>query len=119
MKKAVKYDSDKDPWHLVPWDAVRAITKVLKFGAHKYAIRNWERGFDVDRLFRASIEHLVAWFHKEDLGKGPGMDGETGYSHLWHAGCCVLFLITHELRSIGRDNRPKIKSPAASVLPPQ
>lgn len=108
-KVAVKFDGDKDPWQYVPWDAVRAISKVLRFGANKYAPRNWEKGFDVDRLFRAAIEHMVAWFHREDSGKGPGIDKETGYSHLWHAGCCILFLIAHELRGIGVDNRPLIK----------
>lgn len=107
---ALKNDADKDPWHLFPWDAARAIVKVLKFGANKYTPRNWEKGFNTDRLFRAAIEHLVAWYHKEDGGKGPGIDPETGFSHLWHAGCCVMFLISHELRGIGEDNRPDART---------
>lgn len=96
----LKNDQEKDPWQLVPWDAVRAVTKVLAFGANKYAPRNWERGMDWDRLFRATIEHMTTWFEK---GKA---DPETGFSHLWHAGCCIMFLIAYELRGIGRDNRP-------------
>src|SRR5262249_15288839 len=31
-----KDDQDKDPWGLAPWDAFRAIVKVLRFGADKY-----------------------------------------------------------------------------------
>jgi hypothetical protein len=98
---ALKNDFNKDPWHLAPWDAFRAIVKVMAFGAKKYEERNWEKGFDWHRLHRAAIEHLTSWWEGEDK------DPETGYSHLWHAGCCVLFLISHEIRGIGKDDRPK------------
>lgn len=95
-----KYDAGKDPWHLVPYDAVGAIVKVLAFGAGKYAPRNWEKGMDWSRCFGALQRHLVSWWNKE------GVDPETGYSHLWHAGCCIMFLIAFELRGIGTDDRP-------------
>ncbi len=96
----VKHDSGKDPWHLVPWDAVRGIVKVMAFGAQKYSDRNWEKGMDWHRLWRAAINHLTAWF------EGEKADEESGYSHLWHAGCCVLFLIAYEMRGVGNDTRP-------------
>jgi hypothetical protein len=96
-----KADAGKDPWHLLPWDAVRGIVQVLRFGAGKYEPRNWERGMDWSRCFSACIRHLTAWFEGEDK------DPETGLSHLWHAGCCILFLIAFEARGIGRDDRPK------------
>jgi hypothetical protein len=101
LDEGVKFDAGKDPWHLVPWDALRAITKVLAFGAKKYSPRNWERGMDWSRLHRATIEHMTSWF------MGEKKDPETGYSHLWHAGCCILFLIAYELRGIGQDDRPQ------------
>lgn len=100
LTEGVKHDSDKDPWQLVPWDALRAITKVLAFGAKKYGDRNWERGMAWSRLHRATIEHMVAWFG------GEHRDPETGFSHLWHAGCCILFLIAYEIRRVGTDDRP-------------
>lgn len=96
----VKHDQGKDPWDLFPWDAARAIVKVLKFGAQKYAPRNWEQGMKWSRLFSAMIRHLTSWW------EGESKDPETGYSHLWHAGCCMLFLIAYELRGIGNDDRP-------------
>lgn len=99
--EGVKHDQQKDPWQLMPWDAVRGIVKVLAFGAKKYEPRNWEKGMDWDRLFRATIEHMTSWWQGEEK------DPETGYSHLWHAGCCILFLIAYEIRGIGTDNRPK------------
>jgi len=97
----VKHDQEKDPWHLVPWDAIREVVKVLKFGATKYAPRNWERGMDYHRCFRATINHMTAWWDGEDN------DPETGISHLAHAACNCLFLMAYKLRGIGVDNRPK------------
>jgi hypothetical protein len=96
----VKHDGGKAPWHLLPFDAVRCIVAVLAFGAGKYAERNWEQGMDWSRVFGALMRHLTAWW------EGERKDPETGMSHLWHAGCCVLFLIAYELRGAGRDDRP-------------
>lgn len=101
MTEGRKDDGGKAPWHLMPWDALMAIVKVLAFGAQKYGQRNWEQGMDWSRCFAASQRHLVAWW------SGEGTDPETGYSHLWHAGCCVLFLIAFEIRGVGKDDRPR------------
>ncbi len=99
-----KHDAGKLPLHLLPTDALEAITEILDFGAKKYAPRNWEKGLDWSRVYRAAIGHLFKWW------AGAGLDEETGKSHLWHAGCCVLFLISYELRGVGKDDRPS-KSP--------
>jgi Domain of unknown function (DUF5664) len=95
-----KNDTGKDPWHLLPWDAVRAIVKVLAFGASKYSARNWEKGMAWSRPYAGLMRHMTAWW------EGEPADPETGYSHLWHAGCCILFLIAYELRGRGHDDRP-------------
>lgn len=97
----VKFDEGKDPWHLAPWDAFRAIVIVLAYGAQNYAPRNWERGMDWSRCYAAALRHLTAWW------AGEPADADTGYSHLWHAGCCICFLISYEIRGIGKDDRPK------------
>ena len=99
----VKHDSGKLPWALVPWDAVRSIVKVLEFGAQKYGAFNWAKGMDWDRLFSATLRHLTAWW------EGEKADPETGFSHLWHAATCLLFLIAYEIRGIGNDNRPTVQ----------
>lgn len=99
--KGVKNDKEKDPWHLLPYDAVGGIVKILAFGANKYAARNWERGMDWSRPFSALQRHMTAWWEGEDK------DEATGCSHLWHAGCCILFLIAYEMRGIGNDDRPR------------
>lgn len=89
----MKKDAGKAPWHLAPWDAFRAIVLVLAFGAQKYRERGWEEGMAWSRVYSALQRHLTAWWMRE------GVDPDTGYSHLWHAGCCVCFLIAYELRS--------------------
>lgn len=97
---ALKKDAGKDPWHLAPWDAFRCIVRVLAFGAQKYEPRGWEAGIAWSRCYAALQRHLVAWWQRE------GADPDTGYSHLWHAGCCICFLIAYELRGKGEDDRP-------------
>lgn len=97
---AIKHDDGKLPLHLLPFDSLEAVTEILAFGAKKYGERNWEKGMDWSRLFRAATGHLWAWFLRR------GNDPETGRSHLWHAGCCVLFLIAYEIRGTGTDDRP-------------
>ena len=101
-----KDDQGKDPWHLLPWDAVRCIVKVLAFGAKKYAPRNWEKGMAWSRPHDALIRHISAWW------EGEKADPETGFSHLWHAGCCIFFLIAFELRGVGVDDRPPARGAA-------
>jgi len=95
-----KNDSGKDPWHLAPFDAFRAIVAVLRFGADKYAPRNWEQGMDWSRPFSAMQRHLTSWW------EGEKADPETGMSHLWHVGCCAVFLIAYEIHKVGNDDRP-------------
>ena len=87
---------------------MRAIAEILAFGAEKYPDDelgrrdyNWRRGFAWSRIYGAVLRHLTAWWDGEDL------DPETGKSHLWHAGCDILFLIEFEITKTGRDDRYK------------
>lgn len=105
LAEGTKFDGGKDPWHLAPWDAFRAIVKVLLYGVKKYEARNWEKGMAWSRCYGAAMRHATAWWDGEDN------DPETGMSHLWHWGCCVCFLISFELRGIGKDDRPKKQAP--------
>ena len=96
-----KDDQGKDGFQYLPADALAAINRVLVFGADKYGARNWERGMRWTRPANALLRHMFAWL------RGEQSDAETGMSHLWHAGCCVLFLIAYELRGAGEDDRVK------------
>ena len=101
--EARKDDGLKLPLELLPPDALEAIAEILAFGKAKYGARNWEKGMAWSRPFGACLRHLFAWWRNEPR------DAETGKSHLWHAGCCILFLIAYEARSTGTDDRPQGK----------
>lgn len=100
--EVVKYDTGKLPYHLVPPELLEGMCSVLDFGARKYTPRNWELGMDWSRPFSALMRHMWAWW------RGESVDPETGMSHLWHAGCCIAFLIAYEQRGVGTDDRPII-----------
>lgn len=110
MSEGRKDDQNKVPIELIAPEYIFATAQVLHFGAEKYAPRNWENGMGWGRVFGALMRHLWAWWGgKQPTGKNfafDGNDGETKYSHLWHASCCLMFLIAYEERGIGDDDRP-------------
>lgn len=99
-----KADEGKPRFELLPPEFLFAVSAVLTFGAKKYADRNWEKGMKWSRPFGALMRHAWAWWG----GKGPTnksflfgeLDPETTLSHLWHAGCCLAFLIAYEARGM-------------------
>ncbi len=100
MSEGRKDDGGKIRMELIPPELLTAVGEILTFGAAKYAPRNWELGMDWSRVYGALLRHLNAWWGGEQI------DPETGKSHLWHAGCCIAFLITFEQRGSGNDDRP-------------
>lgn len=95
-----KDDGGKARHDLIPPELPEAISAVLTFGASKYGERNWEKGMNWGRPFAALMRHMWSWW------RGEKADPETGMSHLWHAGCCIAFLIAFEQRQKGIDDRP-------------
>lgn len=106
----VKHDSGKNRLELIPPELLFAVGWVLTKGAEKYSERNWEKGMKWSRVFGAMMRHMWCWWG----GKLPtstnfafgSIDPEFKYSHLWHAGCCLAFLIAYEERKVGEDDRP-------------
>lgn len=96
-----KDDEGKTPYHLIAPELLEGVGQVLDFGARKYAPRNWELGMNWSRPFSALMRHMWAWW------RGEQTDPETGMSHLWHAGCCLMFLMAYEQRKTGTDDRPQ------------
>jgi len=93
-KEGAKHDQEKNRLELFPPETIEAISHILTFGAKKYTDRNWEKGIKWSRVFGATLRHLFAWWRGEDK------DLESGMSHLWHAGCCITFLIAYECRGM-------------------
>ena len=105
----LKADADKPRVDLLAPEAIMGISHVLTYGANKYSANNWAKGADWSRYYSAMMRHMVAWWAGEDA------DDETGMSHLWHAGCCLSFLIAYEAREIGNDDRMKGASDVSVV----
>ena len=96
-----KSDMGKPRYDLLPTEFLEGTATILEFGAKKYTDRNWELGMKWSRPFGAMMRHLWAWWSPFE----PDNDAETGKSHLWHAACCLAFLIAYEQRKIGTDDR--------------
>lgn len=92
MDKGVKYDTGKNLWNLLPLEPIQEIVKVLTFGAQKYSPDNWKKVPDAkERYYSAMMRHVVAF------KLGERNDPETGYNHLAHAGCCLIFWMWFEI----------------------
>lgn len=105
---AVKYDAGKAPLSFLHPAALTEIAKVMEFGAKKYARNNWLKGMGWLRVTDACLRHVFAWAWGEDK------DPESDLSHLAHAGCCIMFLLTYEREHRGTDDR---EVPAPVVTP--
>jgi len=96
-----KFDTGKLPYDLLAPEYLEGTADILAFGAGKYGARNWEAGMAWSRPFAALMRHMWAWW------RGEHLDAETGKSHLWHASCCLMFLVAYEARKTGKDDRPQ------------
>lgn len=86
MAAGNKYDTRKPDMSLLSPIALVLLTKVLDFGAKKYAKHNWRKGISEDKLVAACFRHLTAI-----LG-GEVCDRETGLPHAAHLMCEAMFL---------------------------
>ena len=96
--EGLKYDDDKPRMDLLPPEPLFGAARVFKYGADKYADRNWELGISTGRLFGALLRHLWAWWHGEEF------DEESQHHHLDHAMCCLMMLHATYFRG-GEDTR--------------
>ena len=97
---AIKFDSDKLRYDLIPANALGVLTQVYTFGAKKYNDRNWEKGMSYGRIFAATMRHCWSWFCGEDL------DPESGLHHMAHAAFGCLALVEYHYTGKGTDDRP-------------
>jgi len=88
-------DSGKISYALVPLETLKGISKVLEFGATKYAPNSWRdvpAGVDgktnLTRNLDSAMRHLISF-----LRENEEVDEETNLSHLYHAATRLLFSI--------------------------
>lgn len=101
MKEPVKHDQDKSRIDLIPPQAIKDIADVLTYGAKKYDAHNWRDngGLAYSRVYAAAQRHMLSFWD------GQSLDEETGMSHLAHAACCIIFLMSYETEEDGNDDR--------------
>jgi len=92
-----KDDIGKVMMHLLIPSFLRGVASVLTFGANKYQPRNWEKGIKYSRVYAALLRHVNTWW------EGERNDPETGIHHLYHAACCIMFLVTYDERGMGQE----------------
>lgn len=83
----LKFDQEKPDYSLLPFGALDEVVKVLTYGANKYDRFNWEFVED-NRYQAAALRHISAYM------QGELDDPESGYTHLAHAVCNLLFLMS-------------------------
>jgi|TARA_R110000744_G_C19165459_1_gene541008 hypothetical protein len=101
MKEPVKHDQDKPRIDLIPPQAIIDIAEVLTYGAEKYEAHNWRDndGLAYSRLYAAAQRHMLAFWG------GQTADEDSGFPHLAHAACCIIFLMSYEAENNGDDDR--------------
>ena len=100
-KGGIKNDDGKNRLELIHPDLLFAIGEVMTLGALKYDDWNWYKGMSWARVYGSMERHMKAWY------RGDEHDDESGKPHLWHAACCLMFLIVYQEQQKGRDDRPK------------
>lgn len=106
----VKFDSGKVRMDLLPQDALMAIAQVFTYGAVKYDDWNWAKGMRAGRLLAAFDRHKALYLLGEEK------DEESGYPHLWHMGCCIMMLISADIRDALENDRRPISMALLEVL---
>lgn len=105
MSKGIKYDNGKLRWSLLPIKVMREVIKVLMHGAKKYKPDNWKYVEPWDkRYYNSTKRHLNDWWlgykndgdeieDKEERKEAIKKLDKSGYHHLAHAICCLIFLL--------------------------
>lgn len=86
MGEGTKFDKEKIRPELIVHTATEALGEILKFGARKYADRNWEEGMEWERIIGSLKRHLTY------IESGQDYDEESGMLHSAHLLTNAMFL---------------------------
>lgn len=84
----------------VPRDLLIETTKVLDFGAKKYAANNWRIGGPWVSVYNSFSRHLILGIMAGEIN-----DSDSGLNHWGHVGCNLAFLLEFHTHGIGEDDR--------------
>lgn len=100
-RKALKGDTNKPRFSLIPQKALDQTIDGFEIGAKKYGLYNYSEGMEYTRYFDALQRHARAWLKGEDID-------ESGVHHIALVACNALMLLDNILTGKGVDNRNKI-----------
>jgi hypothetical protein len=97
--EALKHDSGKIRYSLVPQLAIREVIKGFEHGAKKYGQFNYSNGLNHLRYADA------AWRHMNQYLTGENIDEESGVPHLALIACNAMMALENSIQRKGVDDR--------------
>lgn len=88
-EKSERHNSGKPRWSLIHYQSLLPLVEVLTFGAVKYSVDNWKKGFDKKELLDSMMRHVTA------LVDGQEFDEESKLHHIGHIMCNAMFYSFH------------------------
>ena len=109
--EGTKFDSEKlARFDLIPPEALFALAELYGRGAKKYSDRNWEKGINFNRVFRALNNHAWLWWGGEEFDP----DGQHHLDSVaWNAFALRTFL-ARGMKDF--DNRPPKKEQLIEIV---
>ena len=89
---ALRYNSGKTDFTLLPVDALEAESNVWMMGMEKYGRNNWEKLWGDETknvVMQSAMRHMMAILSGEDI------DNESGQPHAAHVRCNMAMLIRY------------------------
>lgn len=99
MTEALRYNSGKPRFDLVPPEFEVALADLFRRNTDKYPGRNWEKGMDWGKCYSSLRDHLAWWMLGQDY------DEESGTHHMVMAAWNAMALYCYHARGIGKDTR--------------
>lgn len=100
-RPAIKDDSGKARFDLIPPRPLMHLAELYAMGARKYEEdRNWEKGLDYSRVFAAMMRHAWAFWNGEEI------DPVDGQHHLDSVAWCAFALREYRYTHPEKDDRP-------------
>lgn len=101
---------NRTDWFETAWvsatkDEILEMTKVLEFGAKKYASLNYAKGMKFSRVMNSFRRHTLK------LVGGETHDDESGISHIGHILCNFMFMLVYIQEKVGEDDRVLLNKP--------